>query len=44
MSIEIANGEKIRVSKIGKWFLYGFVVTTLVVNLRGIVGFMHSLA
>ena len=41
MSVEIADGVKIRVAKIGKWFLYGFAVTTLVVNMRGIAGFVH---
>jgi len=41
MSIEIADGVKIKVVKLGKWFLYGFTLTTLVVNMRGIAGFVH---
>jgi len=41
MSVEIADGVKIKAVKIGEWFLYGFALTTLVVNMRGIAGFVQ---
>lgn len=44
MSIEIADGVNIKVAKLGKWFLYGFALTTLVVNMRGIAGLVHYIA
>ena len=43
MSIKMADGVSVPVAKVGKWFLYGFVLFSVVLNVRGIAGLIYSM-
>ncbi len=43
MTIKMSNGESIRASRIGKWFVVGFATATVALNTREIAGFFYYL-
>ena len=42
MSVNLSNGTSMKVSRIGKWFLYGFAGTLLITNVREIAGLLYT--
>jgi len=43
MSITTMDGKSLKVSKLAIWFFSGFTLFSVVLNARGIAGFLHSL-
>lgn len=42
MSINLTDGTSVKVSRVARWFLYGFAGTLLITNIRGIAGVVYS--
>ena len=43
MSINFSGGTSIKVSRVARWFLYGFAGTLLITNIRGIAGMVYTI-
>ena len=41
MTIRMADGETVKASRVGKWFVVGFALATLALNSREIAGFVY---